>query len=88
MGIYRAWLSKRLPKWLIFTLLPIVVALILIDVVANLIIGTIFFFDFPREWLLTDRLKRYADYDGLRGRISRWICNHALDLFDPKNDHC
>lgn len=42
------------------------------------------------EHLVTDRLQRYMALDVPTWRTFKadWVCLHALDLFDPKKNHC
>ena len=56
----------------------------------NVIVGSVLFWELPREWLLTARLKRHhaAPPGSRRYAISRWICTNMLNPFDPKGGHC
>ena len=64
----------------------------------NLVFGTLFFLDLPRELEFTKRCQRY-----LRGReqwpkwgwllryriwLAESVCKHLLDPFDPRGKHC
>jgi hypothetical protein len=90
MGLFRAHLKGRL-KGLVFVLaLPAVIVGYVMDILANLFIASIVFLEPPREWLVTTRLKRHID-SGLgtwRGYLAGWVCDHLLDVFDPREDHC
>lgn len=89
MGLYRAHLDKRLTKLTYCLAAPFLAIGYLVDVVANLVIAPFVFLDLPQEWLVTDRLKRYITHcRGYRAKLSHAICNHLLDVFDPKNNHC
>jgi hypothetical protein len=70
----------------------VVVIALALDVVINVIVGTVLFLDPPRELLLTNRLKRYqldARWGGTwRASLAFWLCTHLLDQFDPNGDHC
>jgi hypothetical protein len=58
-----------------------------LDVLLNVVVGTIVFLDPPREWLLTARLKRYKIQTfGWRSATSWWLCEHLLNQFDE--GHC
>lgn len=59
-----------------------------IDVLFNAVIGSLLFFELPRELLFTARVSRLNDCDGWRGRLARWICTQLLDPFDPDGKHC
>lgn len=89
MGIYRAHLSHRLKGLVLVLSLPFVAIGYLMDVFANLTIASLVFLEPPREWLVTDRLKRHiARGTGWRAAKAEWICTHLLDYFDPSGDHC
>lgn len=76
---------------------------VLMDVFANIFIAIFWFtawrevwynplkWEWPREWLVTQRLKRYLNtkpHNSLQYRRAYWICHGSLDLFDPSGDHC
>ena len=61
---------------------------ILWDAYVNIFVFTRYMLDFPREWLVTDRMIRYVNRGDFRERISNWICSHLLDPFDPSGCHC
>jgi hypothetical protein len=88
MGIYRAYLDKRLVGINKVLAFPIWAIAIGVDVGFNIFLATILFLDLPREFLLTDRLKRYRKGFGWRSRVAEWICDRVLDVFDPRGDHC
>jgi hypothetical protein len=89
MGLYRAHLDKRLSRFTYVLAAPALVVGYAMDIVANVTIASVVFFEPPREWLVTSRLKRHiAGYGGWRHRLATWICDHLLDVFDPKGDHC
>lgn len=90
MGTYRAHLTDRLTGFNRYMSIPIVVLGIVFDIIGNLILATIIFMDVPREWMFTDRLKRYKNSDKLtrRSKIATYICDNILDPFDPRNNHC
>lgn len=71
-----------------YVLLAVALAL---DVVLNVVVGTVLFLDPPRELLMTDRLKRYLAREApqsWRRAIAAWVCKHLLDQFDPDGNHC
>ena len=89
MGIYRAHLSHRLKGLVLVLSLPFVAVGYLMDVFANLTIASLVFLEPPREWLVTDRLKRHMHKSkGWRFLLAKYICDHLLDVFDPSGDHC
>lgn len=90
MGIYRAHLKGRLRGLTLVMSVPLVLAGLIVDVVAQYTLATLFFLDLPRkgEHLVTDRLQRYSAGSGWRKAKADWICTHLLDVFDPDEDHC
>jgi hypothetical protein len=89
MGIYRAYLDKRLSSFILYLLYPFVLLGIAMDVFANLVIAPIVFLDLPKELLVTTRLIRYKINDkGWRGLLADKICRNLLDVFDPTGSHC
>jgi len=58
--------------------------------ILNVIVGSVLFWEWPREWLLTARLKRHhaSPPESKRYKISHWICENMLNPFDPKGGHC
>lgn len=89
MGVYRAHLSGRLGTVALILGLPIVVVGIVLDVLVNIFIATFLFLDLPREFLMTSRMIRYRNTDtGWRAKLSQFICDNLLDIFDPSGNHC
>ncbi len=95
MGIYRAYLDKRMNKWNFVLAAPFVLLAGIVDVGFNAIVATVLCLEPPREWLFTQRLQRYLrDYpssgglNGWRYRFARGICTKILDMFDPTGSHC
>lgn len=76
----------RLTDWVVgVVVVPIG---ILADAFYNLTWASLFFFDPPREWLLTARLQRYrrTQPHRWRGRFAAWFCRVVLNPRDP--GHC
>lgn len=89
MGIYRAYLAKRLGLVNLILGAPFVLVGLFLDAFVNLVIAPIIFFDSPREWLVTTRLIRYRNCDSAwRRNIATFICDNLLDVFDPSGNHC
>ena len=65
------------------------IVFVLFDFIVNMTFGTMIFLDIPREFMLTQRLKRMkqegADW---QASTASWICTHLLNQFDPTGDHC
>ena len=89
MGIYRAYLSGNL-RWYHWALLWwIVVVGWTVDVIANCTVAVIMFGERPKEFLVTTRLTRYrTSGTPYQQKVSQFICDNLLDLFDPTSNHC
>lgn len=61
---------------------------LVVDVLFNLVTGTLLFLERPRELLFTSRVSRLNDRPGWRGDLARWFCRELLDPFDPSGGHC
>jgi len=60
---------------------------LVLDFALNTVVASVVFADIPREWLLTQRLKRYkVGRTGWRRVAAWWICEHLLNQFDE--GHC
>jgi hypothetical protein len=90
MGIYRAYLNRKLVGLNLVMAWPIVAVAFTIDVLANITIASLIFLDPPEELLVTNRLQRYmaGDTESWRYKIASYICDHILDIFDPNGNHC
>lgn len=80
--------AGRLSKTARRIAVPLLAVGLVVDVLFNLIWGTVLFLDVPRELLFTSRVSRLNDGDGWRGRMARWVCCELLDPFDPDGQHC
>lgn len=67
---------------------PIIAIGLAIDVFMNAVVFTLIFLERPREWLVTDRLKRHIKQHTLRAKLARFLCHEILSPFDPSGDHC
>jgi len=67
-------------------LYPFFIVGLLLDVLFNFIIGTIYFLELPREWLFTSRCQRLLKSKGTKLRKANFMCNYLLDPFDK--GHC
>ena len=78
---------KARSKLAYYTLYTIAFAGYLWDILLNLTVCTIVFFDWPRELTITYRLRRYIKTDfGWRYSVADWACTHMLEIMDT--DHC
>jgi len=87
MAIIRAHAEKKLNGLLWVLCLPFVAISILLDFINNLIVFTLLFAELPREWLVTERLKRHVKQHTIRGKVARYIGNVILDPFDHTGAH-
>lgn len=91
MGVYRAFLQKRLKGLsLILNAPPLAVAFAL-DVLMQFTLACLVFWELPAkgDWFVTHRLRRYMREDrGWRSRLSLHLCHYLLDPFDPTGAHC
>lgn len=89
MGIYRAYLNKKLTPLTLTMSFPFVVIGGIMDVLANMFIASFVFLEIPKEFLVTSRLARLnAEGTGWRKDIATFVCSNLLDVFDPNGDHC
>lgn len=90
INLFRDWGS--MPLWIRVASAPILIVMVLTDFLAQITLFTLFFFDLPKEFMVTQRLERYrldSEYKGTwRERIATVICTQALNPFDPTRHHC
>lgn len=83
-------LAKKatLHKALYAALAPVILIAVAVDFIANVTLVSILFWDIPREYLVTQRLKRYKLLaEGKRKSVADWVCEHMLNPFDL-DGHC
>ncbi len=91
MGLYRAFLKRRLRGLSLIMCSPVVALAFALDVVMQLTVFTIVFLELPRDPLVTYRLRRYMRElppEHWRRRWTDYLCKHLLDPFDPTGSHC
>lgn len=64
---------------------PVVYAVI-VDVVLNIVLISVLFWELPKEWTMSTRFHRHQEVPGWRAPISRWVCQNLLNPFD--REHC
>lgn len=67
---------------------PIIAAGLVIDVFMNVFVFSWLFFEWPKEWLVTQRLKRHIGQPTMRAKIACFICDKILSPFDATGNHC
>ena len=91
-ALYRAHLDKVLTKVGYVFGYPWLLLAVLVDFFAQFTIFIVIFLELPREFLVTQRLRRHLDNgeekDGWRWRVAHQICSKVLDYFDPRGSHC
>lgn len=91
MGVYRAFLKKKLQGLALVLLAPPLAVAFLLDVVLQFTLAALIFVEWPRkgEWFVTHRLRSYIRQgSGWRWRIADVLCRRMLDPFDPTGAHC
>jgi hypothetical protein len=91
MGLYRAYLDKRLVGFPLYLSAPALVVGYIVDLFSNWTIASLVFWEMPNRplELVTDRLSAYLKYDtGWRRKLAESICTSLLDYFDPSGTHC
>jgi hypothetical protein len=90
IGLYRAHLSGRLSRIAAILGAPWLLLGALVDVIAQMTVATVVFAEWPREWLVTQRLQRYirTEPNSWRGQRAMRLCMKLLDPFDPTGKHC
>jgi len=86
---YRVSLEKGAPG-LLKGMYPIFIVALLMDVLFNLVIGTIYYRELPKvfdkEWLFTARCQRHLKGQGIQLLRAQYVCGLLLDPFD--RGHC
>jgi len=73
------WLRNK-PRWVIAIFSPYILLFLALDVLYNVVFGSILFLELPRELLFTDRLIRHKPKI-----VAKRLCE-LLNAFDP--GHC
>lgn len=59
-----------------------------IDLVVNVVVGSLLFYELPREYTLSARLWRHSnESSGYRQRVALWLRVNLLDAIDPSGVH-
>ncbi len=86
MGMIRAHHEKQLNWALSIMCLPFVATSYIFNVVNNITVFSLVFWELPKDWTVSERMKRHYHEHTYRGKIARWICDTLLKSFDV--DHC
>lgn len=88
MGMIRAHNEGKL-NWFLWALcLPFVTVSVIVNIIHNVTIVSLLFWELPKEWTVSTRMKRHYNSNDYRGKISRWLCATLLNPFDHTGDHC
>ncbi len=87
MGMIRAHAENKLNPFLWALCVPFVAVALVIDFINNMTVFTILFAERPKEWLVTDRLKRHVNEHTFRGKMARWFGTTILNSFDHTGNH-
>lgn len=88
MALYRAHINKTLTKLGYALGAPLLLTGLVLDVLMNITIFSLAFFEIPREWLVTKRLQRHLKQTGWRFKLAKFICEGLLNFADPTGNHC
>jgi hypothetical protein len=89
MGIYRAFLQKRLKGLSLIMSAPILALMFALDIAMQYTVAWLVFWDKPRDIFVTGRLRRYIKQgEGWRYKLADVMCKYLLDPFDPTGAHC
>ena len=68
---------------------PWLAVFIVMDFLFNIIFGTLFFLELPRDILFTQRLERYLNWNCApwRHKLANYFCTRFLDPFE-EGGHC
>jgi len=87
MGVKRNFKNLNVQSKVL--LAPHLAAFILYDIVVlNLILGTAYFRQIPKEWTLSTRLDRLSKGNSWEARNAKEFCKIFLNDFDPSGHHC
>lgn len=83
--------KEQIPKWLLYPLYGIVAIGLVVDVLFNLVYGTIMFMQWPsyKRLTLTARLKHIIDFqpkDSRRFKLAIFLCKYLIEPWDA--GHC
>ena len=77
------WERGQLNNFLKWSYAPLVFLVLLLDITFNLIFGTLFFREVPREWLFTNRVKRHIKTSRRRDLTVAMYWAGVLNSIDP-----
>ena len=87
MGMVRAHKEHKLNAMLWVMCVPFVAISLVVDVLNNILVFTVLFFELPKELTVTERLKRHYREHTFRGKLARLIGDNLLNAFDHTGNH-
>jgi len=69
-----------------YGLYPWFILAMVMDVLFNWTIGTLYYREFPKEFLFTARSSRHLKGEGVQKELAEFVCSYLLDPFD--RGHC
>jgi hypothetical protein len=93
MNLKRADLADKLPIQVKVAAAPVALIGVFIDIALNFIPLTVLLLELPREYTISQRLRRHNNAGPGRRTLSRWrhfvarTAEPFLDPFDPDGDH-
>jgi hypothetical protein len=87
MNMIRAHKEYKLNNLLWILCLPFVALSWVVDVIHNITLFSLLYFEAPQELTVTNRLKRHINDQSFRGKLSRWIADTLLNPFDYSGNH-
>lgn len=77
---------KRKSPFMYYTFTSLAYAARWYDILLNVFLFSLLFWDIPREKTITGRMKRYLAGSGWRYKVADWVCKNMLEPIDCK--HC
>jgi len=87
MAMIRAHAEEKLNGVLWVLCVPFVAFALAVDILHNLTLFSLIFWEVPKELTVTDRLKRHIDEKYWRGGLARWMATTLLNSFDHTGNH-
>lgn len=88
MNVYRVKREGKIKRVQLVLASPLLIFGGVLDVVFNLVVGTVLLLDTPQEWTLSARLARLSKTDdGWRGTVAEKVGVYLLHDFDPTGSH-
>lgn len=91
MNLKRVKDSGRMTKFAYIVALPMAAFGYVLDIVVNIVIGSILFLELPhyKRLTLSARMSYHyePDSDKWRSKLANWLARNLLDAYDPSGQH-